>query len=248
MRSLLRLAEQFAAKAQDAPDIPALVGHLGDVGRELGLPYFAMVHHVSLRRARPRLVESSNYPAVWNERFVAGGYFVDDPILHASQRTLLAFAWHDVGRLLPLNRRHRFILSQSRREGLGEGITIPANVPGEPNGSCSFATRIGRPLPSGVRLLAAQLIGLHAFERARRLNGLPRVEAQVPHLSPREEDCLRLLVRGASDKTIARKLGLSPETARRYIKTARATYGAATRTELIVKALRDGVVGFDDFG
>jgi DNA-binding NarL/FixJ family response regulator len=47
----------------------------------------------------------------------------------------------------------------------------------------------------------------------------------------REEDCLRLLVGGASDKLIARQLKLSPVTTCRYIKTARSAYGAATRAD-----------------
>jgi len=243
---LIRLAEEFADKALAVADMPALTAHLDDVSRELGFRYFALVHHVSFRRKAPRLIESSNYPPVWSEMFVRRRYFVDDPVLRASQRTVIAFAWSDVGRLLALNRRHRAILSASRREGMGEGITIPAHVPGEPNGSSSFATKAGRPLPRRARLLAAQLIGLHAFERARQLKGYPAFSDQVPHLSPREEECLRLLVGGASDKLIARQLKLSPETARRYIKTARAAYGAATRTELVVRALHDGLVGFDE--
>jgi len=243
---LIRLAEEFAEKAFEAADMPELTAQLEAVSRELGFRYFALVHHVSFRRRSPRLIESSNYPPVWSEMFVGRRYFVDDPVLHASQRTIVAFAWSDVGRLLTLNRRHRAILARSRREGMGEGITVPAHVPGEPNGSCSFATKTGRPLPGRARLLTAQLIGLHAFERARQIKGFPRFSEQVPHLSPREEECLRMLVGGASDKLIARQLKLSPETARRYIKTARAAYDAATRTELVVRALRDGLVSFDD--
>lgn len=245
---LIRLAEEFVDKASAVSDLAELAVQLEDVSRELGFRYVALVHHVSLRRKAPRLIESSNYPPVWSEMFVGRRYFVDDPVLQASQRTVVAFAWSDVGRLLALTRRHRAILSASRREGMGEGITVPAHVPGEPNGSCSFATKTGRPLPGRARLLTAQLIGLHAFERARQLKGYPAFSEQVPHLSPREEDCLRLLVGGASDKLIARQLKLSPETARRYIKTARAAYGAATRTELVVRALRDGLVTYDELG
>ena len=245
MSGVLRFAEEFAAAAANAVDLLTLSTHLEDAGRELGFRYFALVHHVSLRRSSPRLIESSNYPPVWSEMFVGRNFFVNDPVLHASQRTAAAFAWHDVGRLLPLKERHRAILEQSRREGMGEGITIPANIPGEPNGSCSFATKAGRALPCRSHQFAATLIGMLAFERARQLKGLPRAADQVPHLSPREEDCLRLLVGGASDKQIARRLDLSPETTKRYIKTARAAYGAATRTELAVRALRDGVVSFD---
>lgn len=243
---LLRLAEEFAGAADEAADMAALSVHLGGVARELGFKYFALVHHVSLRRHAPSLIETSNYPPVWSERFVGECLYLDDPVLHANQRTATAFPWHDVGRLLPLQARHRQVLEQSRREGMGEGLTVPANVPGEPNGSCSFATRIGLGLPAKPHLLCAQLIGLTAFERARTLKGLPHMGAQVPHLSRRESECLRLLVSGASDKLIARKLKLSPETTRRYIKSARAAYHAATRTELVVRALRDGLASFDD--
>jgi LuxR family quorum-sensing system transcriptional regulator CciR len=243
---LIHLAEQFVHAARHSADMTQLVRHVDDVGREIGFRYFALVHHVSLRRSAPTLIESSNYPAVWSDLFVNRRIFLDDPVLLASQRTVVAFAWEQVGRLLPLSRRHKTVLASAQREGLGAGITIPANVPGEPNGSCSFATKSGRPLPCHRKLLIAQLIGLHAFERARQLRGLPVEGEMPPHLTPREEECLRLLVGGASDKLIARQLRLSPETARRYLKTARAAYGAATRTELIVKALRDGLVSFDD--
>ena len=242
---LLRLAAQFIEHAEAAPDIPQLTDHLDAVARELGFRYFALVHHVSLRRSAPRLIESSNYPAVWSEQFIGRNLFVNDPVLQASQRTLTAFEWDDVGRLLPLTGRHRAVLAKSRKEGMGEGMTIPANAPGEPTGSCSFATRIGRALPGRDRQLAAQLIGIHAFERARVLKGLRLAPDGAPRLSPREEDCVQLLVGGASDKKIARLLNLSPETTRGYIKTARAAFGVATRTALAVKALRFGLASFD---
>ena len=246
MKGLLHVAAQFAELARLAADMRELNRHIGDVGDALGLPYYAVVHHVSLRRSAPRLVESSNYPAVWAEQFVRGRLFVDDPVLHASLRTVIAFAWADAGRFVRLTTLRRRILEQSHREGIGEGLTIPAHVPGEPNGSCSFAARAGRTLPRAANLLCAQVVGLHAFERARQLHGYPQPAGEAPPLSPRERDCIRGLVGGASDKLIARQLRLSPETVRRYIKTARAAYGAATRTELVVRALADGTADFDD--
>jgi DNA-binding NarL/FixJ family response regulator len=45
---------------------------------------------------------------------------------------------------------------------------------------------------------------------------------------------------------IARQLDLSPETVSRYLKDARAAYGATTRAELIVRALADGTADFGD--
>lgn len=244
---VLDIAAQFAHLARLAATMRDLTRHVGDAGNALGLPFYALVHHVSLRRASPRLVESSNYPAVWTDRFVHGRLYVDDPILHASLRTVTAFAWADAGRLVRLTAMRRRILEQGKREGLGDGITIPANVPGEPNGSCSFAAPAGRPLPCGDNLLCAHLVGLHAFERARELHGFPVPSDGAPHLMPREQDCIRCMVAGfTSDKAIARQLGLAPNTVERYVKTARRAYGGVSRTELIVRALADGTASFDD--
>ncbi len=44
---------------------------------------------------------------------------------------------------------------------------------------------------------------------------MPRVE--LPDLTPREEQVLRLMARGLSTKAIARELGLSPETVKDYL-------------------------------
>jgi LuxR family quorum-sensing system transcriptional regulator CciR len=247
MDGALRIAMEFAELAQLTDDMHELTRHVGDAGRALDLPYFAIIHHLSMRRSSPRLIESSNYPAIWSERVVRGRLYLDDPMILASQRTLTAFAWTDAGRLVRLTARRRHIAEQGHREGLGEGITIPAHIPGEPNGSCSFATRFGRPLPRGENLLCAHLVGIHAFERARQLHGYPAPIASVPHLSPREHDCIRCLVGGfSSDKAIARQLGLSPNTVERYMKTARRAYGGISRTDLIVRALADGTATFDD--
>ena len=246
MKGVLRLAAEFAELSAAAETMEELTSHLGDVSNALGLPYFSLVHRVSLRRSDPRLIESSNYPPVWSERVVRGRLFVDDPILQASQRTVAPFLWSEADHLIRLTELQRGIIEQSHREGLGEGLTVPANVPGEPSGSCSFATRVGQPLPDIEHRLCAHLVGIHAFERARQLHGYPLPSARAPPLSPRERDCIRALVTGASDKLIARQLNLSPETVSRYLKDARAAYGATTRAELIVRALADGTADFGD--
>ena len=75
---------------------------------------------------------------------------------------------------------------------------------------------------------------------------MPRMQAARPHLSRREIQCLRLLARGKTDWETARILGISVETARDYVKRARAAYDVATRTQLVVHGLRDEWVTFDD--
>ena len=239
-----RLIDQFEAKASLCACDQELRLLLDEVSRELGFHFFALLHHVSLRSSSAGLIRIDNYPPGWEEELLAKGFAEDDPVHLASGRTNIGFAWSDLGVLVPLSSRHREILRRSRRFGLGEGFTVPAHVPGEPGGSCSFAVRRGLDLPA-QRLLCAEVVGAHAFRAARRLHNYPAAGLH-PHLSRRERECLHLLAAGKTDWEIARILGISPETAHQYVKRARAAYDVVSRTQLVVHGLRDAWISFDD--
>ena len=213
------------------------------VAEDLSFHYFALLHHSSLASTSPRLMRIHNYPREWEEELVRGDLAREDPVHLACARTNAGFAWEELSSLLPLRARHRHILERSRRHGIGEGFTVPANIPGEPSGSCSFAVRSGRAFPHH-RLLCAELIGAHAFRAARRIHA-GRVERHT-HLSRRELECLRLVAAGKTDWEIAAILSLSVETARQYVKHARAAYDVVSRTQLVVHGLRDAWISFDD--
>jgi LuxR family quorum-sensing system transcriptional regulator CciR len=189
------------------------------------------------------LLRIDNYPDDWVEELVSGGHAIHDPVHLASRRTNAGFGWSELGNLIRLERRHTRILARSRYYGLGEGLTVPANVPGEPSASCSFAVRAGVDIPA-ARLHCAELIGAHALCTARRLR--PAASRTRPHLSPRELQCLRLVALGKSDWEIARILGLSQHTAHQYVKRARAAYDTVSRTQLVAYGLRDAWISFED--
>lgn len=239
-----RLVDRFAVAANDCISLPELGRMLGDVCLELGFAHFALLHHASLSTSDSHLIRIDNYPGEWVEELTGTGLVAEDPVHLASRRTNAGFAWAELGAIVVLGTPQRAILEQSRRFGFDQGFTVPVNVPGEPSGSCSFAMRQGRALPT-ERLLCAELVGSHAFRAARRINRWSsRVER--PHLSPRELQCLRLVALGKTDWEIARILGLSPETVRTYVKHARARYGVASRTQLAIHALHDAQISFDD--
>jgi len=239
-----RLIDQFEAKASLCSSDGELRLLLEDVSRELGFQFFALLHHVSLRAPSSGLVRIDNYPGGWVEELIARRFADDDPVHLASGRTNIGFAWSELAGLVPLSAHHRQILRRSRRFGLGEGFTVPANVPGEPGGSCSFAVRRGLELPL-QRLMCAELIGAHAFRAARRIHNYPAAGLH-PHLSRREREVLHLLAAGKTDWEIARILGISPDTAHQYVKHARAAYDVVSRTQLVVHGLRDAWISFDD--
>lgn len=238
-----RLSDRFAEAASVCIDLVDLGALLGEAALELGFHHFALLDHASLTAAS-RLVRIDNYPPGWVEELLASGFAADDPVHLACRRSNIGFGWSDLGAMIELGPRHLRILKRSRHHGLGAGFTIPANVPGEPAASCSFAVRTGHDLPLD-RLASAEAVGGHALRAARRLRALGPA-APRPRLSRREVECLRLVALGKTDVEVAMILGLSAETARQYVKRARAAYDVVSRTQLVVHGLRDGWIGFED--
>lgn len=239
-----KLIEAFDLAASRCQSEAALHSLLQEVTQELGFQYFALLHHASLNRRHGHLIRFDNYPLDWQQEMRETHLFEYDPIHAASGRTNIGFIWDDVGRYVTLTATHRSILMRSRRFGLVNGFTVPANVPGEPSGSCSFARASSRSI-SKAGLHCAELIGAHAFFAARRLRGLPSTGRRA-HLSRRERQCLRLLANGKTDWEIGAILGLSPETVRQYVRHARISYDVVSRAQLVVFGLRDAWISFDD--
>ena len=243
-RGRSRLTDLFGEQASRCASPDDLRILLEEVTKELGFQYFALLHHRCVGDRSNHSIRLDNYPDAWEEELLARHDVAADPVHLASLRTNAGFGWDELGGLLPLSAAQREILERSRHHGLGQGFTVPANVPGEPSGSCSFAVGRGRSLPVD-RLMCAELIGVHAFRAARRIYGFADAGA-VPRLSRRERQCLRLVAAGKSDWEIAVILGISVETAHQYVKRARAAYDVVSRAQLVACGLRDALVSFDE--
>jgi two-component system nitrate/nitrite response regulator NarL len=65
--------------------------------------------------------------------------------------------------------------------------------------------------------------------------------AAFPELTPRQAEVLKVVLRGSSDKAIARELGISPNTVKTHLKTIYAELGVAGRGEAVYIASVRGV-------
>lgn len=239
-----RLSDRFAAAVSRCCSLEDLGIELDRACSELGFTYFALLHHAALGGTRSALVRLHNYPQNWVDQLEAEATLVDDPVHCACRRTSTGFAWDALAELGTIAPAAKQRLIASRDYGLGDGFTVPVHVPGEPAGSCSFASARDEPLPY-ERLHSAELIGRLAFEMARTLSGAGATPDR-PHLSPRERQCLKLVACGKTDWEVSVILGISVETARQYLKQARQAYDVVSRTQLVVLGLRDDWLSFDD--
>ena len=239
-------AEFFLRDVSETNTESELADALGIVSRELGFSYFALTHHVDIRLSTEPAIRLHNYPGDWVDYYDENSLGVSDPVHRASHMTSVGFAWSEIPRMIAMTAKDHEILMHGEGRGIGDGFTVPANVPGESNGSCSFAN------PSGTAmreedLPVAQLVGAFAFEAARRLWRVrsPRLHP-APRLTDRQRECVLWVARGKSDWEISRILGIQHETVVRHLKQARERFGVGKRTMLAVQALFDGSISFND--
>ena len=218
------------------------------VAREMHFRHYALVHHEDLRASRPGRVDLRDYPSAIMQQLLEGARYRRDPVIRGCIFADGAFLWSDLPTIIRLDRNDRARLEDGAIEGLNEGITVPYVRLGDRMGSCTFAgTR--RPELAPKFLGAAQMIGIFAFQAARRLLGdvpAPAAVGALPRLHPRPRDCIILAGRGYSNKEIARALALTPRTVDGYLTQARRLFGAHDRAELVVSAVLAGEVGIDE--
>ncbi|UIJ46350.1 LuxR family transcriptional regulator [Sphingomonas cannabina] len=239
-------AMQLIRIVEGVRSVDDMTAAMAIVAARLGFQYFALSHHVDVA-AVGNAIRIHNYPARWADYYDRQALGVSDPVHRASHVTSVGFCWSRMPQMIPLTAKDRRVLALGREEGIGDGFTVPAHVPGEARGSCSFANEANQPMPQDM-LPVAQLAGAFAFEAARRLwttrGHLPI--PPPPALTDRQRECVLWAARGKGDWEISRILGVSEETVARHVKMACERYDLSKRTSLIARVLFDGTITFSD--
>jgi two-component system response regulator NreC len=71
---------------------------------------------------------------------------------------------------------------------------------------------------------------------------LPKNQARLNGLTPRENEVLTLLADGASNAEIAEQLSISPKTVARHRENIMGKLNLHSRTELVKYAIRKGII------
>jgi DNA-binding NarL/FixJ family response regulator len=94
-------------------------------------------------------------------------------------------------------------------------------------------------LDPALILAAATLAAAgYRIERDRKAGD----DTEGPHLSQREQQVAELLAEGASNKVIARELGISVHTAKFHVTAVMEKLGARNRSDAVAISLREGLV------
>jgi DNA-binding NarL/FixJ family response regulator len=123
-------------------------------------------------------------------------------------------------------------------------------VSGKPSPAIVVAIEIDDPgLADQMALLLGGVAGLHLAAPGEPAdvtivsgNRQSSVEPHGFDLTPRELDVLTLLAEGASNKTIAKQLGISVHTAKFHVSSLLEKLDATGRTDAVAHAARRGVI------
>jgi DNA-binding CsgD family transcriptional regulator len=238
------LADDILRTIRTAEDWNQLRSITRDFSDEIRSRHFALITHEDLRTPGPGTVDLRDYAEGAERRLIAEHRYRRDPVMRGCLFADSAFLWSELRDIITLDNQDRVALELGRREGLNEGITVPCGKLGERLGSCTFA---GFPSPCMAELALgpAQLFGIFAFQRARRIAG-PPVPGPLPRLAPRYRDCAILAGHGLRNKLIAARLGLSEDTVESYLRDARRLFDARDRTELVAALLLAGEITLDE--
>ncbi|EIZ78125.1 LuxR family transcriptional regulator [Novosphingobium sp. Rr 2-17] len=239
--------QEFRDLVFEAKNLTALGHALSRIAQALECDYYAVGHHVDWGRRTPNAFRLQNYPARWVEFYDRSGFGGRDPVHRASARTQSGFLWREAGHLIDFTASDARLMALAMRHGIADGFTVPANVPGEFQGSCTFATAPDNPLTE-ERVMLARLIAPHIFEAGRRLvgNGQLIRNARTARLTHRQRTCLLWIAAGKSDWETGQILGISEGTVRQHISDSCKRLGIQKRTLLLFLAFRNGAISFPE--
>jgi len=118
---------------------------------------------------------------------------------------------------------------------MGAASALPASVGAKVLCAAVHAAALGlTTLPAELRHV---LVG-----EAGPMEGAGDDDTPAASLTARELQVLQLLAEGASNKAIARRLGITPHTAKFHVAAIAGKLGASGRTDAVAKAMRLGLV------
>lgn len=113
----------------------------------------------------------------------------------------------------------------------------------QPPGPLRIAITVADPVLAGrLRAVLAGVAGLRIVAGVAEADAVlsgRALQARAPDpLTPREHEVLALLAEGASNKVIARRLGISVHTAKFHVRSVTDKFDAVGRTDAVAQAAR----------
>ncbi|MEM7742870.1 MAG: LuxR family transcriptional regulator [Pseudomonadota bacterium] len=187
-----------------------------------------------------RMVAAMSYSADWMARYIEANFTQSDPVLLEATQRFDPVDWSEIN----WNEGSTFF-DEAADFGIGnQGYSVPVRGPGG-----QFAIfNINKTCPTDnwhtfldENRTDMMLLAHFTHQQVLRINGLEHVNKSRP-LSNRERDAVRLIADGLSRGQAAERLGISENTFRVYIDSARHKLGALNIPHAVALAAHRGLI------
>jgi LuxR family quorum-sensing transcriptional regulator LasR len=195
-------------------------------GVELRAPYWKPVQHIT-----------SGYPSEYQQVYQEKGFIGVDPSVPYCQTHTEPLIWDET----MYSAQSFELLEESRKFGLGYGISIPVREMDRVVGMLSLAR--DRPFESEAEkrmvIASGNVLAHVALVTAKRIivPAIQRAIQQELHLTSRERECLKHIADGKSNGVIAGILNLSEPTVVFHVANLYRKLGVASRYQAIAVGL-----------
>jgi LuxR family quorum sensing-dependent transcriptional regulator len=183
---------------------------------------------------------SIGWPDAWHKFYVGGEVIRRDPVVAALKQSHGPFTWSELRRDKKLSAAGTKVVQAVAEYGWTEGLAVPI-----PRGDQRFglvSLLCDRRAFDADEKSALAMLSYCFHERLRNLVSKHGFAAPPLGLTKREIDALRLIARGATDRDVAGKLGISPSTAHEHFEKAKRKLNVSTRAEAIAIAVSLAIV------
>ena len=198
------------------------------------------VGEVDLSALERTVFYAIGWPDSFRKFYVEAGLVHRDPVVEGLRHRHTPFTWSELRRDRKLSVLGTEALQVLYDHGWTEGLAVPI-----PRGNLRFGL-IGltsrRKAFSATEKSLLTMLSLCVHERLRNLAPTHGFAIPPLGLTKREIDCLRLIARGATDRVVGKKLGISQSTAHEHFETAKKKLKASTRAEAIAVAVSLAIV------
>lgn len=184
---------------------------------------------------------TTTYSAAWIARYLDAGYVRIDPVVEAARGAYVPIDWKTLDWS---SKRRKAFLREAMSAGIGnQGYTIPVRGPNSQfamftlNKSCSDEEweRFKENYNSDLLIISH-----YYHQKVAEVVGVSKTQKTM--LSSREHEALKGLSLGKNRATIAHDLGVSENTLRVYIDSARHKLGALNTAHAVAISISKGLV------
>lgn len=206
---------------------------LTDAVHQLGFDWYA---YLNVQPVRTYAV--SNYPAEWQQRYVARDYRRVDPVVKTARARMEAFTWATKSPTKASSARVRTLYSEAGDFGIRSGISIPIRTAFGHMSMLTVAShKPALSLDRDIDQLAAVTAVALLHAKLEQQDAAPTASIQI-ELTARQALCLKWSAEGKSMKAIATIEGMSFATVNFHLNNARKVLDAGSLAQATALATK----------